>query len=52
MHAVGAMPLHSKRSPAEGEFLFEMDDEPSEERAQAAYRCWCARPVRWTYQVA
>jgi hypothetical protein len=31
LQAFGAMPLRSKRSPAEGEFLFEIDEEPSEE---------------------
>ena len=31
LQAFGAMALHSKRSPAEGEFLFEIDEEPSEE---------------------
>jgi hypothetical protein len=30
-----AMPLKLKRSPAEGEFLFEIDEEPTEE-------CWTA----------
>ncbi len=29
------MPLKSKRSPAEGEFLFEMDEHPTEERLTA-----------------
>ncbi len=28
---VGAMPLKSKRSPAEGDFLFEIDEEPTDE---------------------
>jgi Transposase DDE domain group 1 len=31
LQAFGAMALKSKRSPAEGEFLFEIDEEPSEE---------------------
>jgi hypothetical protein len=31
LHILDAMPLKSKRSPAEGEFLFEIDAEPSEE---------------------
>ena len=31
LHDLDAMPLKSKHSPAEGEFLFEIDEEPSEE---------------------
>ena len=31
LHTFGPMPLKSKRSPAEGEFLFEIDEQPTEE---------------------
>ena len=31
LHSFGTMPLKSKRSPAEGEFLFEIDEQPTEE---------------------
>ena len=31
LHGFGAMPFQSKRSPAEGEFLFEIAEEPAEE---------------------
>jgi hypothetical protein len=31
LHASGAMPLKPKRSPAEGEFLFEIDEQATEE---------------------
>lgn len=31
LQAFGMMPLKSKRSPAEGEFLFEIDEQPTEE---------------------
>lgn len=31
MHILGAMPLKSKPSPAEGEFLFEIHEQPTEE---------------------
>jgi hypothetical protein len=31
LHSLGTMRLKSKRSPAEGEFLFEIDEQPTEE---------------------
>ena len=31
LHSLGTMPLKCKRSPAEGEFLFEIDEQPTEE---------------------
>ena len=37
-----AMPLKSKRSPAEGEFLFEIDERPTEECLTALAACRCS----------
>jgi len=44
-----SLPGKRRRSPAEGEFLFELDAEPLEEAitAYAAYRCSCEQLVLW-----